>query len=322
MQLITLENKYLKLTLSPFGASWLSCIVKHPKGEREVLVTTSAKNWQKQTAYFGATIGRYANRIANAQYQLNGKTYQLAANNGRNNLHGGNVGADKVEWEVLSQSPQAVKFAYCFADGEEGFGGEVKTTVEYSLNDDCLDVYFSAQASQDTPLCLTNHAYFNLSGEPTIKHHRLQLNASHYLPVDENGTPNKPLQSVEGTSFDFRQAKIIGEDLLSDVDQQKVKGYDHAFLIAKKTQDFTACLTVADLTLKLDTSYPAIQIYTGNWLKGQPNMQGGEYEDYAGIALEPEFFPNSPNQPELAKFGGILKANEPYNHKISYQFMF
>ncbi|QIM66210.1 galactose mutarotase [Mannheimia granulomatis] len=321
MNLFTLENAFLKITLSDLGASWLSCIVKMPNEEREVLVTTSAKNWQKQTAYFGATIGRYANRIANAEYSLNGKTYQLGKNNGNNNLHGGALGGDKVTWKLENQNEQAVKFSYIFADGEEGFGGEVQATVEYRLEQNELKILFNAKANQDTPLCLTNHAYFNLQGFGDVLNHQLMINAEAYLPVDESGIPNAPLKKVDGTSFDFHIAKTIGQDLLSDGDQKAVKGYDHAFQLAKNSQNPTACLTVSDLKMELRTSMPALQLYTGNWLKGQPNAKGGEYEDYAGVALEPEFFPNSVNQPELLQFGGITKAGETYQHSISYRFI-
>ena len=322
MKTFTLENNYLNITLSNFGASWLSCVVKHPKGDREVLITTTPKRWAEQSAYFGATVGRYANRIANGEYELNGKVYQLAKNNGDNNLHGGLKGANAVEWQVLEQSPQAVKFGYTFADGEEGFGGEVKATVTYRLTDNQLEVYFDALSDQATPLCLTNHAYFNLDGSTTICHHSLQINASHYLPVGEDGIPNGLLKPVGSTSFDFRQPKAIEEDLLTDTDQRMVRGYDHAFLIAKENQNFTACLSVEDLQLRLETSMPAVQLYTGNWLAGQPRGESGVCEDYAGVALEPEFFPDSPNHPELAAFGGISQANEPYHHSVYYRFVY
>ena len=185
-----------------------------------------------------------------------------------------------------------------------------------------MKIDYDAKASGATPLCLTNHAYFNLSGEKTITQHQLQLNAEQYLPVDATGIPNAHLTAVAGTGFDFRQPKLLGQDLLKDADQQAVKGYDHAFLIAKNNQNPTACLAVDDLRLTLETSYPAIQIYTGNWLAGQPDLNDGHYVDYAGVALEPEFFPNSPNQPELAQYGGISQANEPYQHYIHYNFDF
>ena len=322
MKTFTLENNHLNITLSNFGASWLSCIVKHPKGDREVLITTIPKRWAEQSAYFGATVGRYANRIANGEYALNGKVYQLAKNNGDNNLHGGLKGANAVEWQVLEQSPQAVKFGYIFADGEEGFGGEVKATVTYRLTDNQLEVNFDALSDQATPLCLTNHAYFNLDSSKTIHHHSLQLNASHYLPVGEDGIPNGLLKAVDSTSFDFRQPKAIEEDLLADTDQRVVRGYDHAFLIAKENQNFTACLSVEDLQLRLETSMPAVQLYTGNWLAGQPRGESGVCEDYAGVALEPEFFPDSPNHPELAAVGGMSQANEPYHHSVYYRFVY
>ncbi len=320
MQLFELENNFLKLTLSSYGASWFSCQIK-PLNNREILVTTTPERWQQNSAFFGATIGRYANRIANAQYRLNGKTFTLAKNNGEHSLHSGLKGADKVEWQVMAQSSQAVKFAYIFANGEEGFGGEVKATVEYHLNENQVEILFNAISDADTPLCLTNHAYFNLSGEPTVKNHQLQINACHYLPVSSDGIPNAPLKAVAGTSFDFRQPKTIRQDLLVDSDQQAVKGYDHAFLIAKNSENPTACLAVADLRMELETTYPAIQLYTGNWLGGQPNLNGSEYQDYAGLALEPEFFPNSPNQPELAEFGGITRAGEQYRQQITYKFI-
>ncbi|AHG77305.1 galactose-1-epimerase [Mannheimia varigena] len=321
MNLFTIENPFLRITLSDLGATWLSCVVKMPNEEREVLITTSAKDWQKQTAFFGATIGRYANRIANAEYSLNGKTYRLAKNNGNHNLHGGTLGGDKVVWKVESQSEQAVKFSYIFADNEEGFGGEVKAFVEYRLTDNELQISFDATTNQDTPLCLTNHAYFNLQGSENILAHKLMINAEAYLPVDSSGIPNAPLKKVEGTGFDFRTAKKIGQDLLTDDDQKAVKGYDHAFHLAKNSENLTACLTVEDLKMELRTSMPALQVYTGNWLKGQPNLTNGEYGDYAGVALEPEFFPNSVNQPELLQFGGITKAGENYHHTIGYRFI-
>lgn len=322
MQTFLLENNYLKITLSDFGASWLSCVVKHPSGDREILITTTPARWQENSAYFGATIGRYANRIAHARYQLNQQHYQLAANNGENNLHGGKIGGSHVHWQVVNQQPQAVTFAYTFVDGEEGFGSEVQATVTYRLHEKTVTIDYDAKASGATPLCLTNHAYFNLSGEKTITQHQLQLNAEQYLPVDATGIPNAPLTAVAGTGFDFRQPKLLGQDLLKDADQQAVKGYDHAFLIAKNNQNPTACLAVDDLRLTLETSYPAIQIYTGNWLAGQPDLNDGHYVDYAGVALEPEFFPNSPNQPELVQYGGISQANEPYQHYIHYNFDF
>ncbi|AUI65132.1 MULTISPECIES: galactose-1-epimerase [Glaesserella] len=326
MNLYILENPHLKITLSDFGASWLSCIVKLSNEQREVLVTTTPERWHEQSAYFGATVGRYANRIANGEYQLNGNTFKLAQNNGENNLHGGLVGADKCVWQVVSADEQAITFHKIFANGEEGFGGEVSATVTYRLNGNQLELDFRAISNEDTPLCFTNHAYFNLSNEPTIHQHQLQLNAEHYLPVGSNGIPNAPLKAVVGTSFDFRKAKPIGRDLLADSDQQAVKGYDHAFLLAKNSKDLTACLPDATLSydnlrLELRTTKPALQIYTGNWLGGQPDLHNGEYADYAGVALEPEFFPDTPNHPEWWHYGGISKANEPYQHQIHYRFI-
>lgn len=321
MQCYILKNSQLQITLSDYGASWLSCLVKVAGKWREVLVTTTQKKWRQQTAYFGATIGRYANRIANARYQLNGKIFQLATNHGLHNLHGGTIGADKQLWQVISHTEQAVCFQRKFANGEEGFAGEVFAIVEYQLQDNRLEIRYSANCDQDTPLCLTNHAYFNLDNSPTIHQHQLQIHASHYLPVDSQGIPKSELTPVDNTGFDFREMKMIGKDLLKDSDQQLVKGYDHAFLLAKNLPNSTACtLAVEDLELAISTSLPAIQLYTGNWLAGQPNLIDGEYLDYAGVALEPEFLPDTPNHPEWWEIGGITKKGETYQHYICYEF--
>lgn len=326
MQCFTLQNSQLKITLSDYGASWLSCQVKMAEGWREVLVTTTPERWQEQTAYFGATIGRYANRIAKGRYNLNGETFVLAQNHGENNLHGGIFGADKLRWDVDIVSEQAVRFRKRFANGEEGFGGNIDVTVEYRLNDDNVEVVFDALSDADSPLCLTNHAYFNLSTEPTIHQHFLQLNADTYLPVGSDGIPNAPLKSVENSGFDFRQPRLIGESLLADDDQQLVKGYDHAFVLhnglAKNARLETACiLSTHDLTMILSTTMPVLQLYTGNWLGGQPDAGGGHYIDYAGVALEPEFLPDTPNHPEWWEIGGITKAGERYQHTICYRFV-
>lgn len=321
MKLFTLHNEFLSITLSDYGASWLSCQVHLPSGTREVLVTTTPTRWHEQNVYFGATIGRYANRIANGRYQLNGKTFVLAQNNGQNNLHGGVKGADKQIWATEFVEAQAVRFHRIFADGEEGFGGEVNATVEYRLAGNRLHIEFTAISTQDTPLCFTNHAYFNLSNEPTIHQHHLQLNADHYLPVGADGIPNAPLKSVNQTTFDFRSGKHLGQDLLKDEEQRAVKGYDHAFLLAKNQPEATACtLSVADLALTLSTTMPALQLYTGNWLAGQPDCHDGYYADYAGVALEPECLPDTPNHPEWWHFGGITKAGERYNQRCEYRF--
>lgn len=322
MQQFTLQNEMLNITLTNLGASWLSCQVRMSQGWREVLVTTTPERWEENTAYFGATVGRYANRIAGGRYSLNGQTFQLTQNNGENTLHGGAFGADKKIWQVEEASEQAVCFSTIFVNGEEGFGGEVKAKVTYCLNGSSVEIHFEAKASQDTPLCLTNHAYFNLSGEPTIHRHQLQIAAERYLPVAENGIPNGILKTVAGTGFDFRQPKEIGQDLLRDTDQQRVKGYDHAFDLVKNTpKEPACCLAVEDLSLELSTSMPALQVYSGNWLDGQPNLSGGYHADYAGIALEPGVFPDTPNHPEWWEYGGIIRAGEHYQQYICYRFI-
>lgn len=335
-KVFTLENSQLKITLTDWGASWLSCLVKMGQTQREVLVSCPLTEWHKQTAYFGATIGRYANRIANARYRFKEKTITLSQNQHQHQLHGGIQGADKQRWQAEILSPEAVKFSRYFADNEEGFPGNLMMSVEYHLIENQLIILFQGQCDQDCPINFTNHAYFNLQQSDHILDHQLQIDADVYLPVDQEGIPTTGLTAVAHTGFDFLQLKAISQDFLKDSDQQKVGGYDHAFLLShphiwQKNGDLmpqiltakpVATLISADnkVSLELSTSKPALQIYTGNFLGGQPKTLQQSHQNYAGIALEPEFLPDSPNHPEWWHLGAITPANQLYQHFIAYRF--
>ncbi|NBI40567.1 galactose-1-epimerase [[Haemophilus] felis] len=326
-RVLTLTNQRgMQIQVTDWGATWLSCKVPVKNELREVLIGCQLEDYPVQQAYLGATVGRFANRIANSKFELNGKQVHLSTNQGLHQLHGGVKGFDKQRWNILKEGDDFVRFSLISVDGEEGFMGNVEVLVTYFLTEDnAVEIHFDAISDQDTPLNLTNHAYFNLenaTGGSDVRQHRLQINASHYLPVDCQGIPNAPLKSLANTSFDFTQGKSIAQDFLQE-EQQIVKGYDHSFLLHHIPQQECATLSAPDNSLRLQifTSQPALQVYTGNFLGGTPKRDGSEYADYAGIALETQALPDTPNHPEWWQYGGISKVNERYQHWTVFKFI-
>lgn len=325
-QLITLTNQNgMSIQLMDWGATWISCKVPVKGEQREILLGCHPEDYARQTAYLGASVGRYANRIANAEFTLNGKKIRLTANQGKHQLHGGE-GFDKRRWEVEMCGLDFVRFSLFSSDGDQGFTGNVNAHVTYHLTEDnAIEVVFEANTDQDTPLNLTNHAYFNLNNAESgldIRSHMLQLDADYFLPVDNEGIPNSSLKAVQYTSFDFRQEKLIGLDFLQE-EQALTKGYDHAFLLNAQTDKPCAILTALDrsVVLQVFTSQPALQVYTGNYLGGTPTRCGSQYADYSGIALETQALPDTPNHPEWQQYGGISKAGEPYRQWTKFQLL-
>lgn len=319
-QIVTLTNENgMTIQVMDWGATWISCKVPLKGEQREVLLGCQPDDYPVQSAYLGASIGRYANRIANAE-QLG-----LTTNQGPHQLHGG-MGWDKVRWKLDFFSESSVTFSHFSPDGDQGFSGEVKATVCFTLGDDnSVLITYRAQNQQDTPLNLTNHAYFNLNNAMDscdVRHHFLQLNAEQFLPVNSEGIPNAPLKSVNKTSFDFRTEKMIQQDFLLE-EQQLTKGYDHSFLLNESGAKPCAILTALDRSLSLEvrTSQRALQVYTGNYLAGTPTRHGGQYMDYSGIALETQALPDTPNHPEWWQYGGMAKAKEGYEHWTMFKFV-
>lgn len=322
LQVFTLENDNLRLQVMDLGATWLSCKVKTLNGWQEVLLGCLAEDYIHQSSYLGATIGRYANRIANSQFSLKNQIYSLTSNQGKHQLHGGN-GFSYVRWKVEEHSKNKITFSYFSADGEDGFPGNLTIKVSYILQEQQIQIVFAGICDKDCPINLTNHAYFNLDNATQgcdVRQHFLQIFADQFLPVDGEGIPNAPLKSVENTSFDFRQGKVIQQDFAKE-EQLLTKGYDHSFLL-NKNQSPNIVLSSANSSIQLtiQTSYPAIQVYTGNYLAGTATRNGGSYGDFAGIALEPQFLPDSPNHPEWWHFGGITPANHKFQQQITYSF--
>lgn len=316
----------MDVTFMDWGATWLSARVPLPDGSvREaVLGCASPADYLNQSSYLGACIGRYANRINQAKLTRTG--HQLAANHPPHQLHGGPEGFNHRRWLIVSQAPDEVLYQLHSPDGDQGFPGNLTARVRYQLTDDnSLLISYEAETDQLCPVVLTNHAYFNLdANQGDARQHRLQITADHYLPVATDGIPDNSLQPVAGNGFDFRHEKKIADDFLTDADQKKVRGYDHAFLLNPRDHNSepAACLTSEDgkLSVAVFTDAPALQFYSGNYLAGTPARQG-EYEDYQGIALESGFLPDSPNHPEWPQPDCWLEPGEKMNTCTRYRFI-
>lgn len=316
-------------TFMDIGATWLSCQLPVKGVHREVLLgTNTLEKFNKAHGYLGATVGRYANRINKGRFKIDGESYQAEVNQGGNTLHGGRIGFDKKRWVVESVSPQKLVFSLVSEDGDQGFPGQLMVLLTYELTDNNqLQIHYRAKTDQPTLVNLTNHAYFNLmgaeSGEDCLSH-VLSINASQYLPIDDTGIPLGQLAPVEDTSFDFRSPKLLAQDWMSDEQQERVSGYDHSFLLNREclTGECAATVTSPDslLTMKLFTTKPAVQLYTGNFVAGNPNRGEGVYESHAGVALETQYLPDSPNHPEWPQGDIILRPKEEYFHSTAYQF--
>lgn len=328
-RLITLRNANgVVVTLMDWGATLLSARIPMKDGSvREALLgCASPEQYTEQAAFLGASIGRYANRIANSRYTLDGQTVELAPSQGKNQLHGGPEGFDKRRWAIASQNPTEAVFTLTSPDGDQGYPGELQATAIYRLTEDNrISIEYRATVDKTCPVNLTNHVYFNLDGDQTdVRNHKLQLLADAYLPVDESGIPRDGLKDVVNTSFDFREPKTVAQDFLSDDDQKKVKGYDHAFLLQAKgdaTQPVGYVWSQDEkLQMTVYTSAPAIQFYSGNYLDGTLSRSPQPYAAWQGLALESEFLPDSPNHPEWPQPDCMLRPGEEYVSLTEYQF--
>ena len=329
-QLIALTNANgMQLVFMDIGATWLSCEVP-VKGEmRQVLLGVGdMEGFKKQTSFLGATVGRYANRIANSQFELNGKSYHLTANQAQHCLHGGVQGWSHLRWAIKDQQAQKVVFSMSSPDGDQGFPGNVEATVTFTLTDDNqVLIDYTATTDATTPINLTNHAYFNLMGADSGKdvlQDTLTIKADSYLPTDNLGIPlQQGLVPVEGTAFDFRHGEKIGACLLQEEQQKLVNGYDHSYYLGSPSLDTpVATVLSADkaITMNVFTNKPAIQLYTGNWLEGTPSRTGGHYQNYQGVALETQYLPDSPNRSDWPHEECWLEPGQTYQFSTIYQF--
>ena len=322
------NNSGAQVVLTSLGASIVSVLVPDKDGKLTdvSLGFDTPEEYYADGAYLGRVPGRYANRIAKGHFELNGKEYNLAINNGANHLHGGPTGFSYQVWDSRIIDG-AVEFMYISEDGEEGYPGTLKAVAHYEWGDDnALKLTLTAQTDQDTFVNLTNHAYWNLDGEGSgsIEEHVLKLNCSEYLPTDAGLIPLGEPATVAGTPLDFVTAKKVGRDLHADFPALKIpKGYDHCFVIdgymAGQLQTAAELYSEkSGIALEVITTQPGLQVYTGNWLGGCKGKNGHIYDDYNGIALEAQHFPDSPNEPEYPST--LLKPGETFQEAIIFAF--
>ena len=275
-------------------------------------------------AYFGALIGRYANRIAGGQFTLDGKTYKIPQNDGPNALHGGTKGFDKVVWNA-KEIPHGVELTYVSPDGDQGFPGTLTAVVRYTLVGKDLKIDYSAATDKDTVVNLTNHSYFNLAGQGNgdILSDQLKLNASRYTPVDEHLIPSGELASVDGTPFDFRKLTAVGARINDDNDQlKKGHGYDLNWVLdggGKLSPAAEVYDPSSGRVLEVLTDQPGVQFYSGNFLDGTITGKGGKvYGSRAALCLETQHFPDSPNHPNFPSTE--LKPGQKYHTVTVFRF--
>lgn len=331
ISIFKIENRSgASVSLSSLGAGITSVCVPDKKGDIEnvALAYADPADYIADGPCLGKVPGRYANRIEKGHLVVDGKEYRLSINNGPNALHGGPEGFMNRIWNA-EELPDGVRFTYRAADGEEQYPGNLTAVAEYHWSEDnILTLTLSATTDKTTVVNLTNHAYFNLDGadKGSILSHKLKLNAQRWLPTDDTQIPTGELAPVEGTPMDFRTPKEIGKDINADFEALRIgKGYDHCWVAdgyAKgKMIDEIAVLeaAVSGRVLTVGSTQPGMQVYTGNWLAGSPlNLSGRSYEDYDGVAIEMQGFPDAPNKSSFPS--QELRPGEEYKEVIRFAF--
>jgi aldose 1-epimerase len=323
----TLSNDHgLTASVTNFGAILTSLRVPDRRGrfEEVTLGFNTLKEYISDIWFFGATIGRYANRIARGRFTLDGVEYQLAQNSPPSHLHGGNKGFHKVVWQPRTQITQdsvGVALSYLSIDGEEGYPGNLSVTVTYILNNqDELTIAYQAETDKVTPINLTNHTYWNLkgSGAGNVLDHELTINADYYLPTDNDRIPTGELARVHGTPMDFTQPITIGVR----IEHVKGGGYNHCYVLRKQSDSLSLAATVHEpLTgrmMEIYTTEPGMQFYSGQFLDNYRRAHGILLEKYHGFCLEAQHFPNSVNHPHFPST--ILRPGEIYRQTTTHKF--
>ena len=323
--LLTIRNRNgMSVVLSNFGARLISifCPDRDGKLTDVCLGFDTLEDYRTRSGYLGATVGRWGNRIANSSFELGGVKYNLFPNNGKNSLHGGKEGFDKKFWAYSQPGPDKLVFEYVSPDGEEGYPGELRTTVTFTLSDEGgLAIDYEARSDKDTVVNLTNHAYFNLGGEGTIKDHLLQIHAQAITGTTPDLIPTGELNPVEGTPYDVRSEKRIGDclDMKGNAMFDGAKGFDMNYVLDGSGLREAAILydPLTGRQMRVLTDQPGIQIYSGQGLKGSAK-NGAMLEPFSGIAMETQHFPDSVHQPHFPST--VLKAGEVYRTTTIYEF--
>lgn len=333
---VTLKNgQGMQVDVISYGGIITRLVTPDADGEpgNVVLGLDSLEEYVSSSPYFGALIGRYGNRIAEGKFSLDGTTYQLSVNDGENHLHGGEEGFDKKNWTMepfTTDDSAGVVLTFTSPDGDQGYPGALDTKVTYELNtSNELDIRFEATTDAPTIVNLTHHSYFNLAGEGDILGHELMIPADHITPVREGLIPTGELRPVDGTPFDFRQAKPIGQDIGTEDEQLALgRGYDHNWVVKDEADDemvLSARVTEPESgrVMEIWSVEPAVQFYSGNFLDGTlagggPVSEHRSHDHRSGFCLEPQHSPDSPNQPDWPST--VLRPGETYETRILYRF--
>lgn len=325
----TLQNETIKVEITNLGCSIMAIYTKGSDQLEKNIVAgfKDIKDYENNPYYFGCVIGRYANRIAYGKFTLNDKTIQLSVNDGINHLHGGFEGFNKKVWKLISAQADkdevVVEFEYLSCNGEEGYPGNLLVKIKYIINaKDQLVIEYNADTDSATPISLTNHSYFNLSGfeSPNIYEHLLSVYAENYTEKNLNNTPTGNILPVIDTPLNFNKPKKIGKDLNQF---PKDKGFDHNFILKRDfSSEIIQASELRDLasgrTLKIYTDQPGIQLYTANFWDGTIEGSHGVYQQHGAVALETQAFPDSPNHPAFPDT--ILKPGQHYFSTTIYEF--
>ncbi|MGA9638931.1 aldose epimerase family protein [Flavobacterium sp.] len=328
-----LKNKNgMEVGIITLGGIITDLIVPNKEGisENVVIGFNSLEEYLKPNPYVGAIIGRYGNRIANGKFSIDGNEYQLTLNRPPHSLHGGEYGFNRVVWkenEVKSGAVASLKLSYLSKDMEEGYPGNLQVFVTYTLTqENQLEVFYEATTDKKTVVNLTQHSYFNLSGDfsKTILDHEITLNSDKIVAINDNGIPTGKLEDLTHTPFDFRTPKTLGKDI--EVKNEQLKrgnGYDHCWVLNNAEKGKTVTATAYDKTsgrlMEITTYEPGIQLYTGNFLKGNlPMREEGFYEHRTGFCFETQHYPDSPNQKDFPTT--VLRPGENYKTKTTFKF--
>jgi aldose 1-epimerase len=329
----TLKNANdIEVKITSYGGTVTSLKVpdKNGKFDDVVLGFNNLQDYLNGNAYFGAIVGRYANRIGNAKFSIDGQEYTLTKNNWRNCLHGGIKGFDKVLWDaepIAGENSQSLKLHYMSRDGEEGFPGNLNVTVTYTLTDDnSFGIDYLATTDKPTVVNLTNHTYWNLAGEGSgdILGHQLMLNADAFTPTDRGAIPTGEIRPVEGAPMDFRKPAAVGERIDSDYEQLKFgNGYDHNWVINSGDDDkpdlaATVYEPISGRYMEVLTTEPGVQFYSGNYVNASAGKSGKPYGPRGALCLETQHYPDSPNKPEFPSV--VLNPGETYRSTTIYKF--
>ena len=326
------NSKGNEVAITNYGGALVAIMVPDRNGKRANVIQ-GHDNIQdvinSPEPYLSTLIGRYGNRIAKGRFTLHGKEYFVPVNNGPNALHGGKKGFNARVWDPELMNDHTLVLHYVAAYGEEGYSGELKTTVVYTwTDDDELHIDYMASTNKKTVINLTSHGFFSLSGianpTPTIDNLLCQINADYYLPIDDTSIPTGEIRFVKGTPLDFTTPKEVGRDI--DADDEQIKngaGYDHCYVLNKKEEgelSFAAKITepVSGRTMEVYTTEPGVQLYTDNWADGYKGQHGATFPRRSGICFECQHFPDTPNHPYFPSV--VLNPGEQYKQKTIYRF--